>query len=234
MKLVLWLFEIGYLLQHLATILQIMRIIRKKSTELVSIDSNIIFLIASIAKIFWIFDTALKKMIISYIEVIIALASLSTIIYLYYKYKKNDFFEIDDKMPKYLKWYVILPVVLILSFFFHPGSKGKYYFSLQMLVSVSIYGEAFGLLPQLYIIRYTKDTGNVSQYYTVFLGFARVCRLLFWIQMYITNSSFIWLMIADLMHTALFGYFVFTYVKNWNNISLPTFGNSQVQTKKVF
>ena len=127
MKLGLWLFEIGYLLQHLATILQIMRILSKKSTELVSIDSNIIFLITSFAKLFWIFDTALKNMIISYLEILIALGSLSTIIYLYYLYKKNDFFEIEDKMPTYLKWYVILPVVLVLSFFLHPGSKGKYY-----------------------------------------------------------------------------------------------------------
>lgn len=234
MKLVLWLFEIGYLLQHFATILQIMRMLNKKSTELVSVDSNILFLITSIAKIFWIFDTMLKKMIISYFEVLIGLGSLAVIIYLYYKYKKNDYFDIEDKMPRYLRWYAILPALLILSFFSHPGSKGPYYFTMQMLVSVSIYGEALGLLPQLYILKFTKDTGNVSQYYTIFLGFARVFRLLFWIQMYMSNSTFIYLMIADILHTLLFAYFVFTYIRNWNNITLPTFGNSQVQTKKVF
>ena len=231
MKLVLWLFEIGYLLQHFATILQIMRMLNKKSTELVSVDSNILFLITSIAKIFWIFDTMLKKMIISYFEVLIGLGSLAVIIYLYYKYKKNDYFDIEDKMPRYLRWYAILPALLILSFFSHPGSKGPYYFTMQMLVSVSIYGEALGLLPQLYILKFTKDTGNVSQYYTIFLGFARVFRLLFWIQMYMSNSTFIYLMIADILHTLLFAYFVFTYIRNWNNITLPTFGNSQVQTK---
>ncbi len=234
MKLVLWLFEIGYLLQHLATVLQIMRILNKKSTELVSIDSNIIFLVTSIAKMFWIFDTMLRKMFITYIECLVALVSLSAIIYLYYVYKKNDFYDIEDKMPRFLKWYVILVIVMVLSFFFHPGSKGKYYLTLQMLVSVSIYGEALGLLPQLYILKYTKDTGNVSQYYTVFLGFARIFRLLFWVQMYMSNSTFIWLMVADCLHTVLLGYFLFTYVRNWNNITLPTFGNAQVQTKKVF
>ena len=234
MKFVLWLFEIGYLLQHFATILQIMKILNKKSPELVSIDSNILFLITSIAKMFWIFDTMLRKMIITYIECVIAIASLITIIYLYYLYKKNDYFDIEDKMPKYLRWYAILPALLLLSFFSHPGTKGPYYFTLQMLVSVSIYGESLGLLPQLYILKYTRDTGNVSQYYTIFLGFARVFRLLFWIQMYVSNSTFIYLMLADLLHTVLFGYFVFTYIKNWNNITLPTFGNAQVQTKKVF
>jgi ER lumen protein retaining receptor len=233
MKLVLWLFEIGYLLQHLATVLQILRILNKKSTELVSIDTNIIFLVTSIAKMFWIFDTMLRKMWISYVECVVALVSLSAIIYYYYLYKKNDFSTIEE-MPKYLRWYVLLSVVMILSFFSHPGSKGKYYFTLQMLVSVSIYGEAIGLLPQIYVLRTTKDTGNVSHYFCICLGFARIFRLLFWVQMYISNTSFIWLMIADMLHTALFGYFVFTFVKNLNTFSLPTFGNAQVQTKKVF
>lgn len=232
MRLALWSFEIGYTLQHLATILQILRIHSKKNTEQVSLDSNIIFLITTIAKVFWVTDTMLKRYWITYVEMVLAFASLGALIYYYLQYRKNDFLVQD--VPKYLKWYSILPVICVISFFSHPGSKGPYYFTLQMLVSVTIYGEALGLLPQIYILRTTKDTGNVSQYYCIGLGLSRILRFFFWIQMYMYNSTFVWLMIADFLHTVLFGFFVFTYVKNINTFSLPTFGNPQVQTKKVF
>ena len=38
----LWLFEGGYLFQHVATLFQIMKILRKKSNEMVSLETNVL------------------------------------------------------------------------------------------------------------------------------------------------------------------------------------------------
>lgn len=232
---VLWFFEFGYLVQHVATIAQIMRIRQKKSTELISLETNLFFLMGSIARMFWMWDSMLKSFWLSYVELLIGVASLVYIIYLYLKYKEENYYY-NLKTPIYLKMYVLLPVIALLSFLFHPGSKGKYYLSMQMFVSLNVYSEAVGLLPQLHIIRTTKDTGNVSHWYAICLGLARFCRLLFWVKMYFDGNKFISLLIADFIHCLLLFTFVYSVVKNWNKGMLPTFGSSfdSGKPKKMF
>lgn len=234
MSLVLWLFEFGYLLQHLATTIQILRIREKRNTELVSLDTNILFLIGAFSRIIWMWDSMLKGFFLAYIEITLAFITLPYIIYLYNKYRTSDFYYSDRNLPVFLKLYVLLPVIILLSFLFHPGTKGKYYYTNQMFVSLGIFSEAIGLLPQLYLITKTKDTGNVSQYYGAMLGFARFFRLIFWIKMYIDGTSFLSLIVADVIHCYLLSTFVYNLIKNWNNAMLPTFGPQEVPGKKMF
>ena len=54
------------------------------------------------------------------------------------------FHVIENKLISYR---TIIPICLILSFFFHPGSKNEYYFSFQMFVSMSMFIEACALMP---------------------------------------------------------------------------------------
>ena len=153
MSFVLWIFEFGYILQHVAVISQIMKIRKDKCTEGISLDTNILFLIGGIARAFWFWDSMLKNFWLTYVEIFVAISSLIYILYLFYIYKENDYLYKETQMPVFLKLYVLLPMVLLLSFFFHPGSKGKFYFTLQMMVSLNIFSEAIGLLPQFYIIK---------------------------------------------------------------------------------
>jgi ER lumen protein retaining receptor len=233
MSFVLWLFEFGYILQHAATIFQIFRIKSRKSTEIISLDTNILFLIGALSRLVWMWDSMLKGFFLAYLEIIMAFISLVFIIFLYSKYKVNTLVTNEIRLPVFMRVQVLLPIVCVLSFFFHPGVKNNYYFTIQMFVSLSIFSEAIGLLPQWYIISKEKDTGNISQFYVVFLAFARLFRLLFWISMYYQGMKFGSLIVADLIHCAVLFNFVYNVIKNWNKALLPQFGEAD-KPKKMF
>ena len=138
------------------------------------------------------------------------------------QYKDTNFVAKEIQMPWYLQLTVLLPVVLLLSFVFHPGNKGKYYLSLQMMVSLNIFSEAIGLLPQFYIIKKSGDQGNLSKSYVICLGIARFFRLLFWIKMYNDGNSFISLIIADVVHLGFLFVFIFNAMKKWDAVLMPS------------
>lgn len=232
---VLYIFEFGYLLQHLATLFQIQRIKHHRNSELVSLDTNIFFLIGLICRLIWIWDSALRKLYITYIELIIGFGTIIYIIYLYDAYKHNNFINFTVEQPQYIRFYTLLPIIVLLSILFHPGTKNRYFFTTQMFVSGNIFSEAIGLLPQLYIIAYSKETGNISQYYAIFLTIARFFRLVFWFKMFIDGNNFTSLIFADIINTVLLLFFLYSMKKNWGRTSLPTVGESARSIgKKIF
>lgn len=231
MSLLLVLFEVGYLLQHFATITQCYRIYKKRSTEMVSLETNIFFLIGSFSRIGWIWDSMLKGFFLSYIELTLGIVSLICLITLFFKYKSLDFVYSELKFPIYCKPYVLFPLILVLSYFFHPGKKVGYGLNSQMFVSLSIYSEAIGMIPQLYIISRQKDSGNISHWYVICLGIARFFRLLFWMQMKKKGKTFTGLMIADAIHTLFLFVFIYKVVKNWKSVMLPTVGETASEEK---
>jgi uncharacterized protein with PQ loop repeat len=229
--LVLWIFEFGYLLQHLATFFQINRINRVKNTDMVSLDTNIYFLVGTVCRLVWMWDSALKNFYLAYIEIAISVMASLYILWLFRKYKANSYDTSDiSNQPIFLRPYVLIPVILILSFLFHPGVKNKYYYTNQMFVSGNIFSEAIGLLPQLYIFYNYKETGDVSQQYVIFQTLARFSRILFWIQMYRNGNNFVSLIVADVVHTILLVVFIYLFYKNKDRANLPT-TNTQ---KKLF
>lgn len=232
-KVFLWSFEGGYLLQHAATIFQILKMIKRKNSECVSLETNILFLIGSISRIFWLPNTNLNDLYITYIELLLGLSTLSYAIFLYIKNKDRNYYSREIKIPIYLKIYVLLPFIAVLSFFLHPGNK---YFSLSYFISFGIFSESFGLLPQLYIIKKSKDSGDLSKLYVVFLALARFLRLSFWILMFISGNNFLYLIIADILHTLALSNFVYNTIKNWSGKELPISFEELKEntTKKMF
>ena len=230
---ILWSFEGGYLFQHVATLFQILKMIKKNNSECVSLETNILFLIGSISRLFWISGSTLSELYITYIELLLGLSTSSYAIYLYQKNKDKNYFSNEIKMPIYLKIYVLLPLIIILSFFFNPGDT---YFTDQFFVSLGIYSESIGLLPQLYIIRQSKDSGDLSELYVVFLALAKFLRLFFWITMFMFGSRYFCLIIADIIHSIALSNFVYNVIKNWSGKGLPTtFSELKVNTgKKMF
>ena len=218
-KLILYSFESGYLFQHAATLFQILKMTKRKNSECVSLETNILFLIGAISRIFWIPRSSLRDIYITYIEILLAITTLSYVIYLYQKYKNRNFYSNEIKLPPYLKLYVLIPLISILSFFFNPGDS---YFTDQIFVSFGMFSESFGLLPQLYIIRKSKDSGDLSELYVVFLAIARFLRLFFWIAMFIQGGRFFSLIAADIIHCLALSNFVYNVMKNWSGKGLPT------------
>lgn len=232
---ILWFFEIGYMLQHIAIISQIIKIYNAKNTEGVSMDTNLFFLIGSLCRLIWMWDSMLANFYFAYFEIIIGLLSLITLIYFYSKHKVNDYFLAEVKLPYYLKFTFLIIIICILSFFFHPGNKNKYYLSVQMFVSLNIFSECIGLLPQLFLIKNSKEIGNLSEYYILFLAIARFFRLIFWFKMYLDGNSFIALIIADLAHTILLSVFIYVFKSNLYTFSMPKFTDDEPKSrKKIF
>lgn len=95
-------------------------------------------------------------------------------------------------------------------------------FSSQVFVSLGIFSEAIGLIPQLYMIRKTIDCWDLSELYIVFLGAARFFRLLFWLKMYFDGNKFISLIVADVIHCATLFNFIYNVIKKWSGSGLPT------------
>ena len=81
----LWLFEGGYLFQHIATFFQILKMTKRQNSECVSLETNILFLIGAISRIFWIRSSALADLYVTYIELLLGFSTLSYVIYLYQK-----------------------------------------------------------------------------------------------------------------------------------------------------
>ena len=230
-KIILYSFEGGYLFQHAATLFQILKMTKRKNSECISLETNILFLIGAISRIFWIPQSSLSDIYITYIELLLAITTLSYVIYLYQKYKNRNFYSNEIKLPPFLKLYILIPVISVLSFVFNPGDS---YFTDQIFVSFGMFCESFGLLPQLYIIRKSKDSGDLSELYVVFLAIARFLRLFFWIAMFIQGGRFFSLIAADIIHCLALSNFVYNVMKNWSGNGLPTSFKELNSNKKMF
>jgi uncharacterized protein with PQ loop repeat len=230
-KIILYSFEGGYLFQHAATLFQILKMTKRKNSECISLETNILFLIGAISRILWIPRSSLSDIYITYIEILLAITTSSYVIYLYQKYKNRNFYSNEIKLPPFLKLYILIPLISVLSFFFNPGDS---YFTDQIFVSFGMFCESFGLLPQLYIIRKSKDSGDLSELYVVFLAIARFLRLFFWIAMFIQGGRFFSLIAADIIHCLALSNFVYNVMKNWSGNGLPTSFKELNSNKKMF
>ena len=230
-KIILYSFEGGYLFQHAATLFQILKMTKRKNSECISLETNILFLIGAISRILWIPRSSLSDIYITYIEILLAITTSSYVIYLYQKYKNRNFYSNEIKLPPFLKLYILIPLISVLSFFSNPGDS---YFTDQIFVSFGMFCESFGLLPQLYIIRKSKDSGDLSELYVVFLAIARFLRLFFWIAMFIQGGRFFSLIAADIIHCLALSNFVYNVMKNWSGNGLPTSFKELNSNKKMF
>jgi len=213
MEPVLLLFTAGYFCQLVGNFLLIRKIRREKHTEGLSFDTQIIYLIGSIVRAIWIFETRLAGLILVWVELFLSIGSNGYLVHLFRKYKEHNIMNLSN--PFKFLW--LLAASAILSIFFHPGSKGAYFFTMQMLVSFTMFFEACGLLPQIYYLQKMEQVEPTTGRYVFSLAISRIFRLLFWIMMYIEGDSFLYLMIADFLHTLLLAEFIYYFLKRKSN-----------------
>ncbi len=84
------------------------------------------------------------KLTISMIEIVAAVLMHGYIVFMCYSYKDTIYKGIKEP---YLKSPVLIVACMILSMIFHPGSKGEYFVTYQMLVSFTMFVEAAALVP---------------------------------------------------------------------------------------
>lgn len=209
MEFILFMFMMGYIAQLVGNYILIMKIRKQKNIEGLSFETQVIYLIGSLVRGIWVFETRLSNTWLFWPELLASIGSSGYLVYLFYKYKDSKFVQIQNPF----KFVYLLIASTVLSIFLHPGSKGKYYFTLQMLVAFTMYFEACGLLPQIYILRKMAEVEITLGHYVFSLAVSRAIRMVFWFMMWLDGDSFIYLMIADLLHTILLGDFVYYYVR---------------------
>jgi len=92
----------------------------------------------------------------------------------------------------------LAPVAAVLAFFFHPSDN---WISIQILVAFTMYLEALGLLPQLWLMKKMYDVEPITSHYVGLLVIARFSRMVFWGVLFYIGEHFLQLFIADLVHT---------------------------------
>ena len=220
MNYIFWTFEAGYFFQNVATLFQIFKILKRGNNECISLETNILFLFGAFSRIFWISGNNQLETYISTLEQILSIITLCLIIFLYLKYKSKNYYD-GIKLPFYLKLYVLFPIIIILSLCFNPGDV---LFSDQVFASFGIFCESVGLLPQLYILNISKDSGDLSEFYFLFLAIARFFRLFFWILLFRLGGRFFSLIIADIVYSFVLFDVSCKTLKNWDGKrkGLPT------------
>jgi hypothetical protein len=233
MEFITFIFGLGYLLQHLGMFLQIMKMEKLRSSESVSVDTLILFVFSTISRIIWTSDTILKDTYFTHFELTIGMIVIFYTIYLVLiKYNfENSILDLlnNNLIPIFLRWYIILIVSIILSYFFFPGNEGQK-FDLQMLVSFTIFTEALNLFPQIFFLRKKKDSHDISDIYNFLMLISRFFRLIFWFKLYFEENSIEFLIFADLVNLFVVGGYVYNSFIMKDGFKLPT----EIEKNKIY
>lgn len=226
----MWLFTLSNIIQDVGTLYQIYHSeYIKKNTECVSIDTQIMFLISTITRAIWVYDTELKDFLLSNIELIVSfIIHLYFIVYVIVSREEKvltQLFAISKRFWE--RWFVIIIFSFSLGFLVHPSSYyhyRRYLKDIQMCIAFSIYTDAGSLIPQLPILWREGDVGSVSRTYIVFLFIARCFRIAFWF-IWSEGFDFKCLLIADIIYLMCVCIFVFSFCGNVNKMILPIKNN---------
>ncbi|CAD8203214.1 unnamed protein product [Paramecium octaurelia] len=211
MDLILIIFTLGYLVQHAGAYFLIKYIYEKKNIIGLALETQVMYFIGAVMRILYISDTRLLSFFLIWIELVISIVLSAFIFYLFHKYRHTRFHQISNP---YVSYQTIIPICLVLSFFFHPGTKNENYFTVQMFVSMSMFIEACGLLPQIYV---SKKIGSIEadiSKYLVAMGFSRLLRLVFWVMNYMAGEKFVYLILADVIHTVIIADIMFIWIRD--------------------
>jgi len=234
MEIVVYIFGLGYFLQHFGMILQILKMKKLKSAESVSVDTLILFLFSTLSRFIWTSDTILAESYFTYLELVVGLTVIIYLLYLTfikYNYENSPIDLINNNLiPIFFRWYIILLISLVLSYFIFPGNEGQK-FDLQMLVSFTIFTEAANLIPQIFFLKAKKDSHDISQIYNLLILISTCFRLIFWLKLYFDSDSIEFLIFADIINLLMVGGYVYNSFKLKNGFSLPLENEFETKNK---
>lgn len=192
------------------------KIRRMQSIYGLSVDTQISVALATLSRCVWSLETRLVETWIVYVELI-----LSAIVSVFLC---QQLFQYRTTASKQASWpfrcVVTLPASFLLAMFFHPGGG---WFTMQTLVSFTIYAEAIALLPQLQIMRNVVEIEPLTQHYVLALVLAHVVRLGFWLSLFMQGERFLGLFFADILHTMLSGDYLVLWMRKLRKPNLLVF-----------
>lgn len=192
----IFLFLVGYLVHFAASCLLMYKIWKHKSIYGLSVDTQAAYFLAVVARCVWSLETRLVETKFAYVELFLSTLAAGGLSFLCYQF----YHTATKHSTPVLRVYATAPAALVLAFFFHPGDD---WWSLQILVSYTMFQEAMGLLPQLYLMRKMHEVEPMTSHYVGLIVVARFIRMVFWGKMYIMGEHFLQLLFADVLHTLL-------------------------------
>jgi len=204
-------FIIGYFFNIAANAHLASWIRKEKHVEGLSFQTQIMFAVATVCKIFYFGLTMLKENVLGWVELPLSLFLSGYIIYLFQKYKKLSLSP--ENSFKFTM--IAIPSCLLASIVIHPGFMEEGFDFASMMIALSSYLEAIAFIPQLRII---KKEGFIKKYmglFIVLLSISRLLRVVFWILLWFEDGGyFLSIIFADLIYVVMVGdliYFFFKY-----------------------
>jgi len=198
-------FVLGYYIFLISNCVLIYKIVNQKSIYGLSTDTQLCFLFSVIARCFWTLDTRLVETKFAYFELFGALVASSAICFLCWRYRGT---ASNQTTP--FRIYILCPAALIAAIAIHPGDD---LWTIQILVAFTMYIEACGLLPQLWLMRKMHEVETLTSHYLALLIVARACRMIFWAVLFLAGERFWMLFIADIIHLLLAADYMLLYCK---------------------
>jgi len=190
----IFLFILGYYVHFAASCLLLYKIWKHKSIYGLSIDTQASYLIAVIGRCVWSMETRLVETVMAYFELGLSTVVASVLCYFCFQYRHT----MHHSSTIFLRVFVTAPIALVLAFFFHPGDD---WWTMQILVAFTMYQEALGMLPQLYLMQKMHEVEPLTSHYVGLLVCARIIRVFFWGKLYFLGEHFLQLLLADVVHT---------------------------------
>lgn len=199
-------FVLGYYIHLASNCVLIYKIATTKSIYGLSIDTQICFLLSVLARCCWTLETRLVETKFSYMELIGSVLAAFTIVGLCWKYRVTS---LKHQQGPFRVQYLV-PAALALAFFLHPGEE---VFTIQILVAFTMYVEAMGLLPQLFLMRRMHEIESLTSNYVGLLVIARGVRMIFWAVLFYMGEHFWMLFAADFIHLILSAEYMYIWFK---------------------
>lgn len=202
----IFLFIMGYYVQLCASGVLGYKIFKQRSIYGLSIDTQVAYLLAVLSRCVWVMETRLVETKFAYLELFGSAISAVVLTYLCWMHRHTN----TKHAHPILTVFCTAPAAMVLAFFFHPGDD---WISMQILVSYTMFQEALGLLPQLWIMGRCHEVEPLTSHYVGLLVIARFIRMCFWGKMYFLGEHFLQLLFADILHTICAAQYMYLWVR---------------------
>lgn len=209
----IFIFVLGYIIQLIASGILVYRISSSRSIYGLSVDTQICFLFATVSRFVWtmntrIMDTNVGLAIVALLEMCLSLLAAVLFVVQFRRLSHTTTMSV----PIYLSWRILVPFALVFGYFVNPGDWLS--MTSQVLVSFTMYIEAFALIPQLWLIRKMDDVEALTSHYIGLLVIARGVRIIFWT---VLAQRFYSLLLADVLHTLLNADYMYLWIRKLRN-----------------
>ena len=218
MYLIVLFFEIGSLFSLLSIFYLIYNIYRRKHTEGISFNSQLLYAISHYARLFYFPFTSLVEYKFSWLIIIISVIFPTIILIQMVKYT-----PLSSSLEKNKVDYRIIILIAFILSVISNYSKEYDWSNSQLALRFSIILESFALLPQLLLMKKEQYIQQFIGYYILFITISRVFRILFWISQYQDNNdiSYKSLFIADGIYIVLTADFIYRLIKHRKSNLIP-------------